>query len=356
MAVFTEIRVDEVILHILDPPDRTSDPEKPARRGLVLSQRSLPPQTDSRVFQYFQKRIEGSLASTQVRAARFTDPASPVATTCKALLKRGGDLVAGSQVLAQRLYTILQSKGRISRGDLAVCRYSAREDGQPVNQVALLKLDPTEAFRQTTEKDSQGRSYVAVEIETEVLPTGDLQKCAFLREPGPPPEDFAMILLDRQLPTEAVARFFSRDFLGAELAIDSRQAAKKFSDILTDTENRLRPKLTPAQLSAFQQEVRTVLSQPVVPLKRWIKTLPQEIAADVNTGVSAAQLPDPLQLNQVYLAKATSKVKYRGDFDLTLEVPADRFDQLITVTPRKPRVGPSFYEIVIRTQKWDKVK
>lgn len=345
MAAVTDVQVNEVILHILDPPGR----------GLVLSQRSLPATTDPRVFEYFRNHIASSLGSAQVRAAQFKDPEAPI-EACKALFRRGAGLVDGSQSLARRLFAIMEANSRIARGDLAVCRYGAREDGAPVNQVALLKIDPTEAFRQTTQKDDQGRSYVDVEIQTEVLPTGDLQKCAFLRELEPRPADYDMILLDRQVSGDEVARFFSWSFLGAELVIDARQATKRLYEGLIEAENRLRPKLALEQLATFRQGVRTLFGQATVNLKRWMKSLPAEVREEVSASVPVAQLPDPIRLDQVFLARATRKVRYQGDFDLTLEVSENRFDELVTVTYKKPKVGHSYYEVVIKTQKWDKVK
>jgi hypothetical protein len=70
MATITGVRVDEVILHILDPPDPSSATDKPPRRGLILSQTPLPKErTDPRVLDYFRDHIARALENDYVRAA-----------------------------------------------------------------------------------------------------------------------------------------------------------------------------------------------------------------------------------------------------------------------------------------------
>ena len=361
MAALTNIQVDEVILHILDLPDtpaKPGEPPKPARRGLVLSQRSLPPQTDARVFGYFRDHIADSLKSDHVRVAQFAGLAAPVAAACKAILAPGGDLVQGSQTLARGLYALMTKNASIARGDLALCRYSAQEGGQSVSQLAVLKIDPSEAFSQTTRTDEQGKRYVAVEVEAEVLPTGELQKCALVRRLEPRPADYDMILLDRQLAGEDVARFFSYDFLGADLVTDSRQATKKLNKILTDAENLLRSTLQPDEIvTSFQQQARNLLASPSVTRKQLVQIVPAAVEKEVSESVQAARLPDRIDLDRAYLAKTTKTITYEGDDGLTLTVPANRFAELVTVIPpKKTGPGTKLYEVVIRTKTWEKVR
>jgi len=282
------------------------------------------------------------LKNDRVRVAQFTDPAAPVAAACTAILAPKGNLVQGSQTLAEGLYGLMTRNASIARGDLAVCRYSALEDGKPVSQLALLKIDPSEAFSQTTRTDEQGKRYVAVEVEAEVLPAGELQKCALVRQLEPRPTDYDMVLLDRQLDGENVARFFSRDFLGTDLVIDSRQATKKVYKILTDAENRLRSTLQPdAIVTSYQQQARTLLASPSVTWEQLVLIVPAAVRQEVSDSVQAAQLPDRIELDGSYLAKTTKTVTYEGDFDLTLVVPADRFDDLIKVFPPSQRTRGS---------------
>jgi hypothetical protein len=159
-----------------------------------------------------------------------------------------------------------------------------------------------------------------------------------------------------------VARFFFRDFLGAELVIDSRQGTKLLLKALNEAENRLRDALPPDQLSgqlaALKQASRTVLSQPAVKVEEVGKGLAPAARKAVSEAVAAVKLPTTatVQVHSAYLKKAQQTVRYEGDFDLTVEVQAGRFDELFTVTKFKPAAGPTKHRVVIETEKWKKVK
>lgn len=171
MRTLRNLRLSEVIVHILD-----------TRKELEVSQLPIPPDSDPQIFEYFRKRIQTSLKDSHARTARFADLSEEPATTCQALL-RGGDLTAGSQTLAERLYGIMKQDGRISAGDLAVCRFEA-DDGEAARRfVAVVKIDPTAALRQKRDHDPQGRLFVTFEVVQQMLPSEgeQLQKGAFIQ-------------------------------------------------------------------------------------------------------------------------------------------------------------------------------
>lgn len=201
MRYAADIRLDELIVHIVDPR---------RANGLVLSERTLPLDSNERVADYFATHIENSLRDPAARAARFVDLGDEnTAGLCRALLEHNVGLVEGSRRLAQRLYEIIAGDRRIAAGDLAVGFYRAGNRPDVPRYLALLKIDPSEVFRHTTARDPDGNLYVSFEVETDVMPTTreKLQKCAFVQPLEPRPE-YDMMLLDRQVrpPAGAPAR------------------------------------------------------------------------------------------------------------------------------------------------------
>ncbi len=117
MRQLTVVRIDEVILHILDPGKN--------RRGLVYSEIPLPKESDSRIFKYFQDQIEHVLNHEETRAARFKSiQEEKTSGICRALLRADDlDLVTGSKSLAKNLYQIMVASdpgkkrpGKVSAG------------------------------------------------------------------------------------------------------------------------------------------------------------------------------------------------------------------------------------------------
>ena len=121
MRYVTDIQIDEVVAHILDPWKS---------KTLTLSERAIPLAGNGRLEEYFIEHIRNSLQDPMARAARF-DRIAIDATSglCDASLSGRSDLVTVSCRLAERLYEMIASDRRISAGDLAVCRY--RADGKP---------------------------------------------------------------------------------------------------------------------------------------------------------------------------------------------------------------------------------
>jgi hypothetical protein len=340
------IRIAEVILHILD--------SRPGGRGLVLSERSLPPQTDPRIFDYFRLHVESSLGDPQIQAARFRDPTGLVASSCRDLLAGKTDLVKLSQALAQRLFSIVGTNRSISRGDLAVCLYEPETGGG--QQVALLKIDPVEAFRHTTQKDTQGRSYVTLELETELMPTTleELQKCAFVPPPALRPADSDLLLLDHQRTAERdVAAFWVADFLDAALVADARRSTLDLVKAMVAIENALRPQDLWPQVEPVLQAVLAGDSVDLTP--QWVAglSLPAEAAAQVTK-----ELEDRQMLNRAFavdrdaLNKATQKARFQGDFGLKVEVLAAHLTGVIQARRVQSNAEPPYYEIVLRSSKW----
>ena len=96
MRYATDIQLDQLIVHILNPWQPN---------GFVLSERTLPLDSNQRLVDYFAAHIQNSLQDPAAKAARFVAlDGEAVSGICKVLLNGGLDMVEGSRLLAERLY------------------------------------------------------------------------------------------------------------------------------------------------------------------------------------------------------------------------------------------------------------
>jgi hypothetical protein len=346
------VQLSAVIVHMLNPEGR----------GLVTSERALPLKDELRT--YFATHVRNSLEDGSAKAAQFKAiDNQAVSGVCAALLDGSQELVAGSQTLARRLYEIVSHDRRISPGDLAVCLYQAANYPAPdARHLALLKLDPSRVFRHETKTDAQGRRYVGLEIETEVMPTvrERLQKCAFIQPLDPRP-DYDMLLLDRQAGMERdVAKFFADDFLGVDPAFDARMRTNTLYRSLISARNQLYPEAISLQdLVMLDGAINAALASERIDLDTWIDGLPVSAEAKERIDeVVSKNLPDrQFDLDEDAAQKLIGKRRFRGDSGLKVEVPAEAYDQVVhSVSYVEDAPGkPPYYEVILHTGKWDEV-
>jgi hypothetical protein len=354
MRYATDIQLDQLIVHILDP-------WRP--NGFVLSERTLPLESNQRLIDYFAAHVQNSLRDPAARAAHFVTLDDHVASgICKALLDGRLDLVPGSRQLAERLYSIISGDRRISAGDLAVCFYRAGNRPHVPRYLGLLKIDTSEVFRHKTERDPRGKLYVSFEIETDVMPTTreKLQKCAFVQPLDPRPE-YDMMLLDRQVRPPVpvpVARFFAEEFLGAQLALDARQRTDRLYRSLVSAYNQLRPLLRPQEDETLRQAIDNAVTSAAINLDTWFEalTLSEESKSQIERVVSQ-ELPDrEFEIDTTYAEQLIRKRRFRGDYDLRVEVSAERYNEVIHLVEHVEEPGePAYYRVVIHTERWEEI-
>lgn len=347
----TDIQLTEAILHIVNP----SRPE-----GLVLSERSLPLEGNDRIVEYFVAHIAHSLADSAAIAARFVDlQPDTVSGVCQDLVHGVTDLTTGSRRLAERLFEVVSGDERISRGDLAVCLYQAIVDGEPGRFLALLKIDPSDVYRHKTVHDAQGRLFVTFEEEKDVLPTTreKLQKCAFVRPLEPRPVDYDMILLDRQqraVTVRTVARFFTETFLAAQEAQDASRRTRNLCLGLYSARSRIGCELNEGQLTDFDDAVSSALSGARINLDEWYPTLPlpEPVVRQIDQVVSE-RLPDrAFELDPNEARRRQAKRRFRGDYGLVFEVPAEHYRDVVVDEGTVEQGGKVVHRIVIHTERW----
>ena len=348
MRDITSITIDELILHILDPQGQ----------GIVLSSISIPVADNQEIIDYFSRHILTSLRDQGIKAAKFRNinPEQP-SGVCRDLLRKDLTLVAGSQRLAQALYSIMEEDRRITAGDLAVCLF--RADNYPyTNFLAILKVDPSQIFQHVVKRDEAGNTYVVFEAVPQAFTEERLQKCAFIQPLDPRHPEYDMLLLDRQRWDEdgKIARFFSQLFLDAEETYDSHKYSESLYKGLVNAQNTVRERLSLEEEEELEESIMGALSKRRLNLDNWLDNLRLEkgIKAEIDQVVSTTVPEREFPLDRSYSTRLASKVKFRGDHNLRVEVPLENYRTLIIsgecVTDDPDR--PPYYRIVIETETW----
>ena len=253
MRNITRVRVEQVIVHVLEPKAENK----------IISQRIIPLKKNSQLANYLAKHIELSLADRTARAARFKDRhAKGPATISKNMIEGKQDLVSGSKRLAELLYPIMEDNLTIADGDLAICIFYDENSDKSEPYLALIKLDPIGVFRNTQKIDDQGNEYVDLEIDPYVFAkdSGSLQKGAYIRLPMTD-EDYDMLLVDKQAPGVNIAHFFIETFLESRFVLDSAELTRLLYITLIEANNELRPTLQPDQDKSLGEAILLIFQQ-----------------------------------------------------------------------------------------------
>jgi hypothetical protein len=348
----TQITIDELIIHILDPQGQ----------GLVLSSIPVPLSGNEALVEYFSGHILTSLKDTSIKSARFRN-INPEQTSgvCRALLRSETTLVEGSRHLAQGLFTILEGDQRITAGDLAVCFFKA--ENYPYSRfLAILKVDPSQIFSHVIRQDKRGNVYVSFETNAQAFTSERLQKCAFIQPLEPRHPEFDMLLLDRQrrvLEKQAIARFFSETFLDAEEVVDARKYTDMAYRSMVQAENRVRGKLTETESEQLEEGILKAVTSRRLNLDSWLEALPlpEEIKVEIDRSISPRLPVRDFPLDRGFSLQLVSKIKFRGDHNLRLEIPAENYYTLIVSEERitDDPTRPPYYRIVIETEQWKRL-
>jgi 37-kD nucleoid-associated bacterial protein len=154
MRKYTDIAVKRAVVHVVAP------------RREVLHQSTAELDLDEPLRNFLTAHVTQGLADGKALAGKFkVVGAERTEGICRSIISSGTDFVPRSAALAQRLYDASSkpdgTDSRVSDGTLVVARCTAT-DGTRKNLpfVALLKLDPDDAFRADDGTDSKGRPVV----------------------------------------------------------------------------------------------------------------------------------------------------------------------------------------------------
>lgn len=345
MRRYADITVKRAAVHVVAP-----------KRG-VLHQSTAEIQLDAPVREFLAAHITQGLADGQALAGRFKVVGETrTEGICRRILSSGSDFVARSAGLAKLLYDASSkqagSDARVSDGTLVVARCSAADGSQPsVPFVALLKLDPNDAFRADDGTDTRGRPVVMLVAQPNILPTPRerLQKAAFVRAAG---HEYDALAVDHQRRGEVVSEFFLDAFLGLEHVFDAKERTTRLYKALHRTFDEVKEDLSNAEYARLDQyingqvvggrvNVNTIVDGLPVP-----ETIKQRFAAAFD-----ADLPDKeFDTDHETAEKLVKSRRFRGDNGLLLTVPSSFFaDMVQTVPPARP--GDD-WTITIKTKEW----
>jgi nucleoid-associated protein YejK len=185
------------------------------------------------VASFLRKHIDFNREHKYARSAVFTGPPEnqPVLRTmCDELIGDPGQFVAQSQAIARHLFETVKEDKRVSPGDLTICTFTEGDDD--LRWLALLKMDPADGFVGEREIIN-GQVRIVLHRVPDVLPTGELQKCAFILPPKLREQHrYDLRVLDQQAARfgvrQMVASFFVTDFLQCQIGLNRRDKTLTF--------------------------------------------------------------------------------------------------------------------------------
>ena len=345
------IKLEQAILHIVDSREAN---------GLTLSDLCIDlgaSENLNMMSDYFTRHIQNSLKDPTTKAAKFktnTFHDGDIAQLCYDLIHGGLDFIVGSQKIARSLKELIEKDKRIALGNLAMCSYRAH-NYENRKFIALIKLDPSDAFRPIVKNDKSGKKYIGFELERGMMPTTKekLQKCVFVQSLEPRHEDYDMMLLDRQTEQEP-AQFFTQDFLKADLALDDRERTKRYDAAMNAAINELRriPEVTSEQNDAVYSIFNGAIKQAKVDIEQIINSLPLDDKYKQIVTDKFDKLPDrEFSPDPEYVKARRKKIRFKGDRGLFISVNREDSSQVIK-SVKNPDGNSDFYEIVIHTKSW----
>ncbi len=191
------------------------------------------PITDE-VGSFVRQHIASNREHKRARTAQFLEPSDDMETTCALcdnILADPESLVQRSKEIATRLFQTMSGDRRISAGDLVVCTFVEGGDSDS-EWLALLKMDPEDGFVGERE-EVNGQIRVVLRRVPEILPSGELQKCAFILPSNLREErGYDLIVLDQQAARygmrRLVASFFLKDFLQCRVGFEKKEQTRAF--------------------------------------------------------------------------------------------------------------------------------
>lgn len=347
MRPVVDVTLSRCVLHLVAPKGG----------GLELSERDLPMPEGEDIYTFFTAHIMRGLHDSQTQAANFVAVrADRTSGWCQRLLTHPDEFLDLSQQIAQQLYEVMARDARVADGTLAVITYRATSDGGPADYIALLKLDPSDAFRPVTLTDGDGLTYLGLEVAQDIMPSTRerLHKSVFIQLTDQE-ADYNLLVLDRQ--TEAaVARFYISDFLGAELAFDDRRRTETLYRALQAARSRIAPRLAADDLKALDMSIGGVMVGHAINLDQWLPTLP--VAAEdrqVFETVVAEALPDrEFDLDEGIRSRFVRRRRFQGDNGLVVQMDARFFDDMVEIED-VPNTNPPVRRVVITTREWREV-
>jgi hypothetical protein len=349
-----EIHIGQMIVHQIDQI-------KYDRPLLSDLQSPLSPEVRS----FLRQHINNNRIHRYTRSAVFenaSDGQTSFKDVCVELLTISDQFVHKSQYIANHLFSVMQRNRNISPGDLVICTFSEDTDNDPSSSwLALLKLDPTDGFIGERKTDPDGGTYIELQRVPEILPTGELQKCAFIVPPDLREQTgYDLQVLDQQAVkygrNRLVASFFIKNFLQCRVNLNQSDQTKYF---IYGSHQWVNKKLTswePEDIDRFKDRITTSVQDNIVDLTDFAEEVvnkpeEQEEYLDYMRGQGLTDLtfePDTSERKRL-----TQYLKFEGDNGLQVRIRADAVgpDQMLVYDYDEVT---NQWIITIRSSRWDR--
>jgi hypothetical protein len=278
---------------------------------------------------------------------------------CEDLSANPDHFIAQSKIIAIHLFNQIKRTKRISPGDLIICTFS--ESGNESKWLALLKLDPEDGFVGERE-EVDGQIRIVLRRVIDVLPTGELQKCAFI-VPNDMRESlgYDLNVLDQQSSRYAakrlVASFFISDFLQCKVGLNQGDKTRNFVYLSRDWVDK---KDWPAEdKERFLNYVSDVINNNIVDTTSVAQAViasreeqDEYVEYIKENGLEELTFePDPEERR-----KLMQYSWFEGDYDLRIKIKKDAIGPGKTLEYRKDE-STNQWIITIRTTIWeDKIR
>jgi hypothetical protein len=342
-----EITIHKIIVHKVDHK---------LNREPILSDLESPLTDEVRSF--LRQHIISNREHNRAHKATFINMPNPISILCDEILVNSNSFVDRSKDIANLLFrAMFDGRGNIVPGDLVICTYT--ENGIETQHLALLKMEPEDGFVGKRE-NVNGRIRVILERVPEVLPTKELQKCAFILPANLRQErGYDLIILDQQTARfgirRPVASFFQSGFLQCKTGLHPKEQTHIFIYQSQAWLKQKKDELAADDIERFKQRTTEIVQSNVVD----VTTFAQETLADPemqneylvymqDKGLEGLTfVPDPQERE-----KWTGYIWFRGDDDLEIRIRTNAVGEGRTLFTRKDE-ATNTYIVTIRTTVWE---
>lgn len=304
--------------------------------------------------QHVRSNREHRYSRTGVFLSEIPQGTPSLKSMVDSLLDDPEQFVSKSQEIAAHLFSSLDK--RTSAGDLVICTFSEGDSDEP--WLALLKMDPSDGFVGERQK-VDGKWQVILRRVPNVLPRGELQKCAFILPVAAREEvEHDLIVLDQQTARyrvrRPVASFFSETFLQCEVNLSREDKTIIFVNSSRNWISLVEPDWSEADIRQFHTQLNTTLQNQTIDVAAFSEAvIPEPEKRDdyldylKDFGLRDLTFqPDPKRRK-----KLVKHATFEGDDDLRVRIQADAIGAGKTLQyHRDPATNE--WVIQIRTTVW----
>jgi hypothetical protein len=333
----TDVVVQRAIVHRINHLKQT----------LTNSEVELDLNASPKLRDYFSDQVKNALGDSQTSSARFSPDGNQTAKgEISKILTNGNDFIPSSLELARLLMNSMGTDARIKPevSNVAICIYIASNYAGS-NFLALIKIDPNEALVEKV-VTVNGKKLVTFDVLSDVMPTKEVKlRKAALIPPKEKVKDLDLLLLDRQV--TGVANFFAVTFLNTLTVLNPTEAAKGFLSVAEKARRSFLEAKEDApehiglkESDLFMRHVETAVRRGSFDRAKFASKAPIPSAAqEVLAERLQKRFPQDIKIefDKKYAKDLfLTKVRFRGDRGVLLEVDSEHFNRVVTKMTQDP--------------------